>query len=110
MSLPKWYNVNADARVWNSHAEVQKQGWMRAGSAILAIEEYKGSVRFVEYKEPSELKPLSSGYPQYWMQLSTLSLLPFEEEDDDVNDEPAPTGDAALGAAFRLLVNFILGR
>ena len=104
---PKWYNVNADARVWAGHAEVQKQGWMRAGSAVLSVEEYKGSVQFVEYKEPADLKDRTSDYPEWWMQLKDLSLLPFEDDDKP----PVPSGDpsdTALGAAFRLIVNFIL--
>ena len=110
----KWYNVNEDARVWSGHADTQKQGWMRAGSAVLAVEEYQGSVRFEDYREPSDLKELTGGYPEYWMRLEDLSLLPLEEEDDDPLPVPVPVpsnvDDAALGAAFRLLVNFILGR
>ena len=103
-----WYNINADARVWAGHSRVQKQGWMRSGSAILAVEAYQGAVRFEEHRGPSDLKSPTNNYPEYWMQLEDLSLRQLEP---DVPIGPGlQAGDAALGAAFRLLVNFILGR
>lgn len=110
--MNKWYNVNVDARVWAGHSESHKMGWMRAGSAILAVEEYKNAVRFVEYKEPSDLKERGSGYPEWWMQLKDLSLEPMPVPTPVPSPVPVPgpvpqTDDAELGAALRLLVNFI---
>ena len=112
----KWYNVNADARVWAGHSDAHKQGWLYAPAAILAIEEYKGSYRFEEYKvEGGGYGDLdaSSDYPDLWIRQEDVSTLPFEDEDDVSDELPVPppmVGDAALGAAFRLLVNFVLGR
>jgi hypothetical protein len=110
---PKWFNVNEDARVWSSHAKVHKMGWMRAGSAVLAVEEYGGSFRFEEFKEPSDLVPLGDGYNDYWIPTDSVTLLPFEEEDDedgDGEDDPGDdpdTGDATdarLGRAIRVVL------
>ncbi len=120
---PKWYNVNADARVWAGHIEAQKKGWMYAQSAILAVEEYKGAVRFVEWKADDK-QPLfieNPDYPDYWMRLDELSLLPWSPVPVDptpVPSEPAPIpvvqpgeySNEALGAALRLIVDFIRGR
>jgi len=112
---PIWYNVNEDGQVWSGHSDNhQKMGKMLAGSAIRAIDEYKGSVQFKEYKQPSNLKPLTSGYNQYWMRLAALSLEPYESSPDPIpNPIPTPTplpeqyGDTQLGAALRIFANFI---
>ena len=116
---PKWYNVNKDARVWSGHASgAHKQGWMRAPGAILAIDDYKGSVQFKEWKVDgdgaAEFKA-KSGYPQLWMRLVDLSTEPYEPSPVPTpvpvpvpTPMPAPqAGDAELGAALRLLANFI---
>ena len=112
MSINKWYNVNKDARVWAGHSEGHKMGWMRAGSAILAIEEYKGAVRFVTYKEPADLIERGGGYPEWWMRVDDLSLEPMPDPDPVPGPDPAPgwtpiAGDAELGAAFRTIVSFL---
>ncbi len=104
----KWFNVNASARVWAGHSESHKMGWMNAGSAILAVEEYKGSYRFEDFKEPSDLSHLGGVYNAYWIRKSDVSLRPFEDEDEDV---PPPVivgkSDAELGAAFRIVGRWI---
>jgi hypothetical protein len=107
---PKWFNVNEDARVFSSHAEVHKMGWMRAGSAILAIEQYKGHYRFEQKKVPFDLNELGAGYNQYWIREEDVTLLPFEEEEpppDDEDDDPddGDASDARLGRAIRVILS-----
>lgn len=114
MTLSQWYNVNKDARVWAGHSEAHQQGWMYAPAAILAIEEYKGSVCFEEWRVVGEGVAdfgADSDYPNLWMQLEDLSLEPYEEPVGDPEPDPiVDVDDEALGAAFRLLVNLILGK
>ena len=122
---PKWYNVNADARVWAGHSDAHKQGWMRAPAAVLAVEEYKGSVRFDDWKLDGDGAAdfdNSMLYPEFWMRLDELSLEPYDPTVPDPipTPDPVPTpdptpvpgevSDSDLGAAFRLIVDFILGR
>ncbi|MCK5603764.1 hypothetical protein KAR91_17890 [Candidatus Pacearchaeota archaeon] len=125
---PKWYNVNQDIRVYSGHADsAQKQGWILAPAAILAIDEYKGSFQFEEAKVPEGAKPedflkfaAKPGYPQLWVRSDEVSLEPYdpspEPDPDPVPDpdplpvpEPIPSdpGDAELGRAFRIVANFI---
>ncbi len=114
MTLSQWYNVNEDARVWAGHSDEHKQGMAYAPAAVLAIEEYRGSVRFEEWKVVGEGRmdlDADSVYPDLWMRLADLSLEPYEEPPvvDPPPDNEGPD-DEALGAALRLVVNFILGR
>ena len=119
-----WFNVNKDIRVWGGHSDQRKQGWIYAPAAIYAIDEYSGSYKFREMKFVddgyADLDP-NDNYPDFWVRIKDVSLEPYVLTvilDDDVPVEdhvslPTPissSGDAALGAAFRLLVNFILGR
>ncbi len=111
--MDRWFNVNADARVWAGHADVHKMGWMRAGSGIRAIQEYSGSYRFKEVKGPEDLIPLGNGYNEYWIRKEDVSILPYsdpvpapdDEPDEDPGDEPDTNyaRDARLGAAVRLI-------
>lgn len=117
---PKWYNVNADARIWSGHAgSAQKQGWLRAPAAILAIDEYQGSYQFEEVKiapggrDETLMKP---GYDQMWIRIADVSLEQYEAPDPDAEPIPEPDeepdpggwgteiGDAELGAAVRVVV------
>ena len=122
--MAEWWNVNKDIRVWAGHSESHKQGWLRAPAAVFIIETYGNAGRFEEAKvEDSGILEyeVSSDYPESWVKMADISKEPFEDE-DDVSDElpvveegnaptvPSSAGDAALGAAFRLIVNFILGR
>jgi hypothetical protein len=106
---PKWYNVNEDARVWAGHSDAHKMGWMRAGSAIRAVEEYKSSYRFEEYKPPADLKELGGGYNEYWIRKADVTVEPMPDDDGngDTDTLPSQPGDAELGAALRILINFI---
>ena len=116
---PKWYNVNEDARVWAGHSNSHKQGWIYAPAAILAIEEYKRAVRFVEFKVEGKGRAdfaASPDYQELWVRLMDLSLEPYEgpngepDETPDPDTNPDTVSDAELGAAFRTLVNFVLNR
>ncbi len=114
-----WFNVNDDARIWAGHSDAHKQGWLYAPGAILAIEEYKGSYRFEEWKVENTGSGAFAGgslapnlsYPEMWVRIKDVSLIPFEDEDDvsddmdtDPGDEPDPAGrNARLGAAIRLI-------
>lgn len=116
-SIDKWFNVNEDARVWAGHSDAHKQGWIYAPAGIRAIEEYKGSYRFEEWKVEGDGRgdfATSPGYPQLWIRAEDVSLDPFPGTDPDPIPDPDPVpgevSDAELGAALRLIVNFILGR
>ena len=122
--MAEWWNVNKDIRVWAGHSESHKQGWLRAPAAVYIIETYGNAGRFEEAKVVGEGAleyEVDSSYPDSWVKMSDLSKLQFEDEpvddvplpDDDGPPDPFPEpelSDAALGAAFRLIVNFILGR
>ncbi len=119
---PIWYNVNADARIWSGHsANAQKQGWLRAPAAILAVDEYKGSFQFKDWKIVEGLGGkdeivIKGGYPDLFIRIEDTSLSQYVDPDDSlvpVPDEgpvgptsPPPTeiGDAELGAAVRVVV------
>jgi hypothetical protein len=86
-------------------------GRLLPGSAIRAIQEYKGSYRFAQWRGPDELVPLNTAYPEYWIRTEDTSLFPYEEDADtptpppeDEDDVPAVTRDAKLGAALRLIL------
>ena len=85
----RWYNVNVDARVWAGHTENQKQGWLRAPAAVFAIREYGNAYQFllenvrVDAGGSIDLK-VDDAYPQYWIQKSDVTLVPYEL------DVPAP--------------------
>lgn len=117
-AFPKWYNVNKDIRVWASHSDTHKQGWIYAPAAILALEEYKGSYLFSEAMVVGTGKldyAISSGYPQTWVRIEDVSTEPYEPEpspDPEPEPEPDPgpapvEGDAELGAAVRTIVAFV---
>ncbi len=116
--LSQWFNVNKDSRIWAGHSDTHKQGWIYAPAAILAIEEYKGSYRFEEWKIEGEGRgafSATSGYPSFWIRMEDVSILPFEGPNGDPDPTPDPdpdeypdkVSDAKLGAALRTLVNFI---
>ncbi len=121
--MNQWFNVNADARIWASHSRDHKQGWIYAPAAILAIEEYKGAYRFKDWRVVDDGRgdfSVSSGYPQFWIQAVDVSLEPYEPyaEPDPTSDpgsepepkpelEPTLIEDAALGAAVRVLFDFV---
>ncbi len=91
---PKWYNVNVKARIWSGHADsAHKQGWMYPAGAILAIDEYKGSYQFEEWKVKGDGIAdfyAHAGYPQLWIRIADVSLEQFEEEEPPVPDEDDP--------------------
>ncbi len=121
----KWFNVNEDARIWSGHSDAHKQGWLYAPGGILAIEEYKGSYRFVDWKVgPGGSGAFAggdfasdTGYPETWIRILDVSLDEFDDgsgngDDGDVpppEDEvwPPPedinVADARLGHAVRLI-------
>ncbi len=123
--FPKWFNVNSNARIWSGHSDNhQKQGWLYAPAAIRALKEYKGSYKFEEWKVVDEGRgafSASPSYPQLWIRMADVSVVPHEGPDpdnggpgpdpDDVpgpgpdsDDAPGPSSDAEIGAAVRLLV------
>ncbi len=116
--MDKWFNVNKDIRVWAGHSDAHKQGWIYAPAAIRAIEEYKGSYRFEEWKvdlDGSIDFEADPGYPEFWVRADEVSTLPYNSEPDPVpvpgpTPTPGEVSDADLGAAFRLIVNFVLGK
>ncbi len=117
---PKWYNVNADARIWSGHAaSAQKQGWLVAPAAILAIDEYNGSFQFKDVGVVGALGGKNSivmkdGYPDTFIRISDTSLEQYVDPSGNGDgDAPAPlptpapapeVGDAELGAAIRTVV------
>ena len=113
---PIWFNVNEDARIWSGHAaSAQKQGWLIAPAAILAVDDYKGSYQFKEWKVVGELGGkdkmiIEAGYPQLWIRHEDVSLEPY---DPNPTPDPVPgpvpvpiPGDEAAGAALRVLVTW----
>lgn len=118
----KWFNVNKDIRVWAGHTDAHRQGWIYAPAAIFAIDQYQGSYQFKEIKFEgdgyADLKD-DSNYPQYWVREEDVSLEPYSPDPNPLPGPvpiPVPTpgqpgdaelGDAELGAAVRLLANFI---
>ncbi len=127
-NIDTWFNVNKDIRVYSGHSEnSQKLGWIYAPAAIFAIDDYGGSYQFKETKVVGEGRldyAVSPFYPQSWVRMADVTLEPFGAGDSDPVSDPDPADDvppvpttdpldasnAQLGAAFRLLVNFILGR
>lgn len=125
--IAKWFNVNENARIWAGHSDAHKQGWLRAPGAILAVEEYKGSYRFDDWKVEGEGSGDFAGgdfatdlsYPETWIRIADVSLVPFDGQDeddasDDMDSPPPPPppitalpGDGELGAALRILGYFI---
>ena len=115
MTTDKWYTIPQDARVWSSTHKTHKMGWVRAGAMIHVVEEYGSWFRFVEYRQPVDLNSFGGGYIEYWVAGGALG----SEVEPDLLIAPRPVpafqtatqaGDAELGAALRLIVNFILRR
>ena len=110
---PKWFNVNVKARIWSGHSDDhQKQGTMYPPAAILAIDEYKGSYQFEEWKVVDEGIAdfyAHEGYEQLWIRATDVTTLPFEDE-DDVADEVWPVleltrpSDETIGRVVRYLL------
>ena len=98
--MDKWFNVNKDIRVWGGHSDARKQGWIFAPAAVYAVEEYQGSVKFLpedmmfDALGRIEVKA-DPGYPEYWVRLEDLSLVPFDLDTPDPigPDDPAPEPD-----------------
>lgn len=94
---PKWFNVNVKARIWSGHADsAQKQGWMYPPGAILAIDEYKGSYQFEEWKVVDggiDDFYAHAGYKQLWIRIEDTSSLPFEGEEPSPEPIPGPDTD-----------------
>ncbi len=111
---PKLFNVNENARIWAGHSDAHRMGWLYAPAAILAVEEYEGSYRFEEWRVVgagyADLTERTSGYPQWWIRVADVSLLPYEDPTDDPEPEPEPDPDPEgegpsneeLGAAVRV--------
>ncbi len=124
--MDKWFNVNVDSRVRAGHGEAQKQGWIRAPAAIRAIDEYKGSYQFKEWKIVGDGQAdfvAREGYPQFWIRIVDVTTEPYEQPtnggpgpapDPVPNPVPVPTPDtgtdAELGKAFRLIGRFLADR
>lgn len=118
--MDKWFNVNEVAQIWSGHSDNhQKMGKLYPPAAIRAIDEYGGSYQFAEFKVVdagySDLDPLTTSYPQYWIRAEDVSVAPYEEPSDDPGDdpgddpdpdpEPDPEGpsDAEIGRVIRFL-------
>lgn len=113
----KWFNVNKDARIWAGHSDAHKQGWLYAPGGILAIEEYKGSYRFEQWRvDPPGSGAFAGGdfssdqsYPETWIRILDVSLEEFDDNGDGEDNgdvpppEPADEADARLGRAIRII-------
>ncbi len=129
---PKWFNVNVKARIWSGHADsAQKQGWMYPPGAILAIDEYKGSYQFEEWKVVGDGIDdfyAHKGYDQLWVRIVDTSTetyedylasleSPVDEPDTDPLPVPVPVpsdsgevSDEMLGKVIRFLLWKMFGR
>jgi len=124
--MGEWWNVNKVVKVYSGHADsAQRKGDIYPQAGLEVIDEYKGSVQF----NPEDLKFEGDGkfvdipnpsYPGYWVRLADLSKDPYEPFPDPVPNpedplpvpEPVPSdpgspSNEALGAAVRLVANFI---
>ena len=113
---PKWYNVNEDARIWSGHADsAQKQGWLYAPAAILAIDEYKGSFQFKEYKAVDNGFgdfQADEDYPDFWIRIEDTSQKPFDPPVPvpDLVPDPIPSVDGPSDAEIGRVIRFLFGK
>lgn len=104
--MQEWFTIPQDARAWSDADSAHKMGWLRAGSSVRIVELYNDWARFDAVRGPHDLIPFGGGYNERWLRRSNLGISVVEPDPEDVPQ----TDDAALGAAFRLIVNFVLGR
>ncbi len=114
---PRQLRVVADVRAW-ANVRTQKMGWLRIGDVVEIFELYSGYVQFRLIEGGADLLPLSNDYNQYWIapdmedSFENVDVVPVPDPTPDPEPDPDFTNysDEAVGAAFKLLVNFILGR
>ncbi len=105
--MSTWYNVNVRARIWSGHSDDHhKQGTMYPPGAILAIDEYKGSYQFEEWKVVDEGIGdfyAHEGYEQLWIRATDVTTLPFEDEVRPTLELTRPS-DETIGRVIRYLL------
>ncbi len=122
---PRQLRVIVDVRAW-ANVRTQKMGWLRPGDVVEIFELYKGYVQFRPVEGGEDLILLNSDYTQYWIEpnmedrFENVDVVPVPDPDPLPEPDPDPIlppipvpsnpGDAELGAAFRLIVDFILRR
>jgi len=101
--------IYGDVRVWADRHKVHKMGWLREGDVIDILNEYHGWYRFIPHSGCADLVEPDAVYAEYFVKAADMVAAPEEQEP---GEDPLPTeiSDAQLGAAFRILVNFIFGR
>ncbi len=110
---PKWFNVNVKARIWSGHSDnSHKQGWMYPAGAILAIDEYKGSYQFEEWKVKGDGIAdfyAHEGYEQLWIRIEDVSVQPYADPVPNPNPDPVP-GDYPSNEVIGRVIRFLFGK
>ena len=116
--MDKWFNINKVVQVWSGHSDDhQKMGKLFPPAGIRAIDEYKGSFQFDEFRLDgdgrSELVERNAAYDQWWVRDGDVSLMPFVPPDEVPMPEPEevwPTpeitrpSDETIGRVVRYLL------
>ena len=114
-TVDKWVKVHSDLRVWSSAKEVHKMGWLRSGDRVHLTEGYRTWFRFDDVTGGMDVNPLDTLYTEYWvkgdeLEVAAISPTPDpvpEPVPDPVPDPDVQSEDAELGAAFRVVFDFI---
>ena len=118
-TVDKWVKIYSDLRVWSSAKEVHKMGWLRSGDRVHLTEQYKTWFRFDDVAGGMDVNPLDTLYTEYWvkgdeLEVAAISPTPDPVPEPDTNPIPEPepepdvqSEDAELGAAFRVVFDFI---
>ena len=112
MNVDKWIAITINARVWSDTKEVHKMGWVGVESRLHVVEEYSGYYRFTEVTGSYTLNPITESYPEYWVNIREAGAIEINVPIPPTTP-PSPVqgpSDIQLGAALRLLVNFIMKR
>ena len=116
-TVDKWVKIYSDLRVWSSAKEVHKMGWLRSGDRVHLTEGYRAWFRFDDVTGGVDVNPLDTNYTEYWVKGDELEVAAFSPTPDPVPEpdtNPVPdldtqSEDAELGAAFRVVFDFIFG-
>ncbi len=113
--VDKWLDIYSDLRVWSEAREVHKMGWVREGDRVHLTEQYKTWFRIDLVVGGDDLDPFDADYDEYWGKGDELEIAAtppvIDDDDDEPEPEPDPTEieDAELGAALRVVFDFIFG-
>jgi hypothetical protein len=100
--------ISERTRVWSSHADIHKMGWLDKGVLIHVVDHYGDRAQFDEVVSGfhTELIERTGAYPSWWVDLDKLSA-------SNPLDEPAPPpepGVAPSDAEIGRVVRYLFGK